>query len=596
MARPRKSLLERVEDASFLARQHHELLSDAPRLRWKSLARLQDRYQAAAGVFEQRQVAREFEKAVTDLRGRRQRAQKPLAEHMEKLGPPGSGEQLKAFFPAYLRWPDGGRFQLDPYQLLTIDLGWRRDRHGRRIFKEIGEGIPRGCGKTPFWSGIGMHQTLAGVGRPKVFQTSGGKEQAKLGLDYVADWIDEDKRLQAWLSAPSSRRVARRDGRGEYVIVPASGSLGHGKKPNIGLVDEYWTIETVVQEKTVTALETAIHKVDDAFWAWISTAGYDKDTELGQAYESALKLPNLELHDDGFNIRAWDEESGRLFLWWGLPDGYELDLENDEAMLAVIRKCNPATWINHYELLRAMKRVRDREDKLNEWIRFNLNGWTKAKGAWLPAGAWAQLRSAAKFDLQKVWAHDPEIPAGSEIWVAVDAAKKRDTTACAWAARLPDGRIALRVRVWSARDGVPHHVLVPGGRIRNSLVEDFIVNELGSRYSIREVVYDPRFFDTQGENLSDAGFTVAEFPQNSALMADAWQHFYEATLEKTITVPPDRVFASQVAAAAAVLTESGWKVFKLKSSEPIDAVSAGAMARERCARAPLRSQPWSASW
>jgi phage terminase large subunit-like protein len=584
MARPRKSLLELVEDGSFLARQHHERLSEEP-LRWKSLSKLQARYVAAATELERRQVAREFERATQQLQGRRARSAKPLVEHLEKLGPAGSAEQLKAFFPAFLKWENGSRFKLDPYQVLTIDLGWRRDKFGRRIFKEIGEGIPRGCGKTPFWSGIGTHQTLAGVGRPKVFQTSGGKEQAKLGIGYVSDWIDEDERLQSWLTK-SSTRVTRRDGRGEYAIMAASGSLGHGRKPNIGLVDEFWTIETTAQEKTVTALETAVFKIDEAFWAWISTAGYSKDTLLGEAYETALKLPHVEHHDDGFHIRAWDEESGRLFLWWGLPDGYELDFENDAAMLEVIKKCNPATWLNHYELLRAMKRVRDREDKLNEWIRFNLNGWTKAKGSWFAAGVWIAIRSLAAFkEIDRPWLADPEIPKGSDIWVGVDAAKKRDTTCCSWATRLEDGRIALRGRVWSARDDVPHHVLVPGGRIRNSLVEDFIVNELGSRYRVREVVYDPRYFDTQGENLAEAGFTVAEFPQNSALMADALQHFYESAIEKTMTVPPDRVLAQQVAAAAAVLTESGWKVFKLKSSEPIDFVYSGSMARERCARA-----------
>lgn len=598
MPRPKKPLKELVEDASFLARQHHERLLE-PKLRWKSLAKLQDQYAAADTTFEKRRIGVEFEKAVRRLQTQRKRSSKPLAEHMAKLGPDGSAEQLKKFFPTYLRWPDGSRFTLASYQELTIDLGWEFDKHGRRIFKEIGMGVPRGDGKTPFWTGIALLELLRRSGRPKVFQASGAKDQAKLATEYASNWIADGEQLQAWLR-PSKTTISRRDGRGEYSAMAANGSLGHGKKPDIGLIDEFWTIETSTQEKTVTALDTAMHKVPDGYWAWGTSAGYSKETLLGEAYDSALKMANVELYDGlggrvadlaaAFHIRTWDKESGRLFLWWGLPPEFVLDLDDDVAMLDVIRRCNPAEFVNHRELLRALKRARDREDKLNEYIRFNLNGWTKTKGAWFPHGAWRSIMSAGKFDADKIWVNDPEIPEGSDIWVAVDAAKKRDTTCCAWASRLEDGRIGVRGRVWSARDDVPHHVMVPGGRIRNSFVESFISHELGNRYRVREVVYDTRFFDTQGENLADAGFDSAEFAQNSALMANAHQHWYEAVMEKTMTVPPDRVLAAQVEAAAAVLMESGWKVYKLKSTEPIDFVYAGSMARERCARATEKRQ------
>jgi phage terminase large subunit-like protein len=581
MGRPSKTLLELVEDGTFRARRHHELL-DSDRLRWKTLSRLQDAYVAAGTEFERRRIAVEFEKAVPKLLQKRARASKSLQEALEELGPPRSAERVKRFFPRFLRWEDGSPFRLDPYQRLIIDLGWQRDEHDRRVFKEIGCGIPRGNGKTPFWSGIGLEATLE-EGRPKIFQTSGAGHQAELGLAYAKDWIEESPELRQWLRG-SSTKISRRDGRGEYSILKASGSLGHGRKPNIGLVDEKWTIEQPNQEKTVTALETAIFKIPDAFWAWISTAGYSKETLLGEAFEAALKYPHVEHRNEGFHIRAWDEEAGQLFLWWGLPEGYQLDLENDKAMLRIIRLANPASWVDARELLRALKRAMAKSDALvNEWIRFNLNGWTKAKDAWLPAGLWWAMRSSADFP-EKVWEADPEIPLDSEIYVAVDAAKKRDTTACVWAYRLPNGRIALRSRVWSAREEVQHDVYVPGGRIRNGLVEDFIVRELAPRYRVAEVVYDPRYFDTQGENLSDAGLTVAEFPQASGLMADAWQHFYEAAIEKRMRHTGDRVLAAHVEAAAAVLQEHGWAVYKLKSSEPIDALVAAAMARERCQR------------
>jgi phage terminase large subunit-like protein len=583
----KKTLLELVEDDSFLGRKDWALLEsgDEPPLPWKTLEKIRQQFRDADNEFDRRRFRVEFEKAIPKLHARRQRQAKPLDEVLAKLGPTGSAEQLLAFFPAFLRWEDGKPFRLDPYQRLTIELGWRRDRRGRRIFKEIGTGIPRGNGKTPFWSGIGTHGVLAGAGRPKVFQTSGGKEQAKLGLGYVNDWIDESEQLRRWLRS-SATNIRRRDGHGEYSVMAASGSLGHGRKPNIGLVDEFWTIETSPQEKTVTALETAVFKLQEAFWAWISTAGYSKETLLGRAYDSALKLPHVETHDDGFHIRAWDEDSGRLFLWWGLPDGYELDLENDVEMLKVIKLANPASWVDHRELLRALKRALSKgELEVNEWIRFNLNGWTETKIGWIPSGTWRNLRGAGP------------IPKGSEIYVAIDAALKYDTTAVGWAARMPDGRIQLEVRVWAARAEAPHHVLVPGGRIDNQLAIDFIANELDRDYKIREVVTDPKFMEGFLPQLSRRGLLTAEFAQNSQMMRDAEQHFYDAaTGGKIRWWDPDEIFPKHIAATAAIATGSGWKVINPEKRFPIDATTVGIMSRERCARKGNRAKPWAAKW
>jgi phage terminase large subunit-like protein len=570
----KKTLLELVEDNTFLGRKDWELLDsdDEPPLPWKTLEKIRQQFRDAGNEFDRRRYRIEFEKAIPKLLERRARSGKPLEEALAQLGPAGSAEQLLAFFPAYLRWDDGKPFRLDPYQRLIIELGWRRDEKDRRIFKEIGTGIPRGNGKTPFWSGIATHSLLASPGKPKVLQASGAGDQAKLGIEYVEGWIGEDERLRRWLRSTSSS-VRRRDGRGDYSVMKASGSLGHGRKPSRFLVDEFWTIETAIQEKTVTAGETAIFKLPDAFWAWISTAGYSKDTMLGRAYDSALKLPHVETHNDGFHIRAWDEESGRLFLWWGVPDGYELDLENDRAMLKVIKAANPASWIDHRELLRALKRAMSKgEFEVNEWIRFNLNGWTKTKAGWLPAGCVRRLR-----------VDEPSKP-GIDAWVAVDAASVYDTTGVVWATRLPNGRILLEGRAWAAREDAPAHVYVPGGRIDNRLAADFIRNELAVRYRVREVVGDPRFFDVFLWELAEAGLLTAPFQQNSGDMRDAEQHFYDdATAGKIAWHDPTGIFARHLEATASQRTSAGIKVVNPEKRNPIDLTTAGIMARERCA-------------
>jgi phage terminase large subunit-like protein len=149
--------------------------------------------------------------------------------------------------------------------------------------------------------------------------------------------------------------------------------------------------------------------------------------------------------------------------------------------------------------------------------------------------------------------------------------------------RFEDGRVAVRARVWSARQDAAHHVYVAGGRIQNVLVEGFIADELAERYTVREVVFDPRFFDDQAERLSARGLQVIEFAQQSEMMRGAEQRFYAAATGGTISHDGDRMLAQHVEATAAQPTERGWRVYKLRSASPIDACTAAIMARERAA-------------
>jgi phage terminase large subunit-like protein len=64
-------------------------------------------------------------------------------------------------------------------------------------------------------------------------------------------------------------------------------------------------------------------------------------------------------------------------------------------------------------------------------------------------------------------------------------------------------------------------------------------------------------------------------------MADAYQSFYQGCLERTLSHDGDPVLAAHVAAAAADRTERGWKLRKLKASQPFDACVAAVLAHAR---------------
>lgn len=574
--RPSKNLRELVRGGTFIAHRHGHLLASQP-VPWPALAELQQLYQVAVSEFEQKAIAVEFGKIVasahneasTRTSGRRR--QGPYLEAaMLKLGPHGSAQQVRRFFPRYLTLENGEPFRLQRWEQDLTREAYKRDQKGRRIYKEITLGIARGNGKTPFASGLGLHNLLTAAfitGEiPEIKQAAGSKLQASFGTRHAIRWVgQEESELAEWVRV-ATRELHLRDREGRYTIQSADGRMAHGGRETMTLLDEWWLMMSEREEEVDVAFRTAVDKMPDSFLFRTSTAGYKKDTQLGRAFDKHMALADIEHRREGFLTIARDLENGSLLWWYGMPEGYELDLENDKAVLRALRLANPSSFVDCGALLKALRRS---EDPYN-WIRLHLNCWTKTRDAWLPLGCFAGLR-----------VHEP-IPEGSWIFVAVDAALKHDTTAVVWAAHTPAG-IQLDGRAWAARDGAPAHEHHKDGRISNRAVMEWIDKQLGGHYRIKEIVADPRFFDDYIWELGQRGYTVAEFAQNSAAMRDAEQHFYlAATAGEFSWYDPDAIFPLHIEATGARATRYGYKLENPEKSRPIDLATAAIMALERC--------------
>jgi len=291
----------------------------------------------------------------------------------------------------------------------------------------------------------------------------------------------------------------------------------------------------------------------------ITTAGYNRHTILGRLYADAMRLPDVQR--DGMLTIARDPAAGFLMWWYGLAD--EDDPTPDNVLAA-----NPASWITS-EVLEAQRE----SPTVDEYAfrRLHANQWTSTRNAWLPAGAWEGLGQEGH-----------EIPEGAEVVVAVDVGLVHDSTAVAVASRLADGRIALDGRVWAARDDAVAHIIIPGGRVDLVVVEDYI-EALAERYTVREVVYDPRFFERSAAGLSAAGFITAPVDQSSRRMAEAYAAFYTAVQDERVVHSGDRVLAAHVEATQATMTERGWRIGRQRLQR-IDACVAMAMALWRADR------------
>jgi phage terminase large subunit-like protein len=466
------------------------------------------------------------------------------------------------------RWY-GRPFRLEPWQReFTREL--LQTRYGRRVYRTALLGIPRKNGKSTLAAALALYMAgPEGEQAPDVVIAAGSRDQAAMVFNQARAFVDVSPELSAWyrtqryvIDCPPTDGVIRR--------IAADGKLQHGLNPSAIVIDELHSFQTPRQEELYAAMVTSTGAREQPLTVAITTAGFDEQTILGGLYRRAMDLPDIEQRP-GLTIGR-DPDSGFLFWWFAAaPDA---DVDDEDAWMTA----NPASWVTVEELRR--QRTSPTMDELS-FRRLHLNQWTRGRDAWLPAGVWAGLRS------------DVEIPDGAEVYLGVDVGIADDSTAVAVAHRLEDGRVAIAARVWSAREDSMAHEHVAGGRVRLEPIEDHI-RGLARRYSVQELVYDPRFFERSAQQLSDDGLMVAPFEQASKLMHDACHGFYRACRQGQITHDGDPVLAAHVDATAAEQTERGWRIRKLRSSQKIDACVAAVMAHSRAARSV--GAPWAAAW
>lgn len=466
------------------------------------------------------------------------------------------GRHVAAFAEAYCRhtkgrWA-GQPVVFEPWQQEFIDAAFELDEHGRRKVTTALLGVPRKNGKSVLAATLALY--MAGAdGEPgaEVVLAAGSRDQAAMVFDQARAFVDTNPELGAYFDA--QRFVINGPNASVIKRIAADGRLAHGLNSSTVIVDEAHSLTTPRQEEMWNALTTGSGARDQPLILAITTAGYDKNTVLGRLYDEGLRLDEV-VRRPGLTI-ARDTESGFLMWWYGLEE--DADPTDEAAWMT----CNPASWITP-EVLRTQWES-PTVDEL-AFRRLHLNQWTKTRDSWLPAGLWDSLRS------------DEEIPDGADVIVAVDVGLVHDSTAVAVAHRLEDGRIVVRAKVWAARDDAVAHVILPGGRVDLEVIETHI-EALADRYQVREIVYDPRFFERSAQTLSASGLTTAPVDQSSRRMLEAYADFYLACQDGRVTHDGDQVLGRHVESVIGVMTEKGWKISRLRLQR-IDAAVAAAMA------------------
>jgi phage terminase large subunit-like protein len=487
---------------------------------------------------------------------------------------PTAGPHFAAFMHAYCRhtkgrWA-GTPVDLEHWQAEMLDEAFRLDSNGKRVYTTVLVGIPRKNGKSTIGAGVGLYLCAAdGEQGPEVIIASGSRDQADVVFGQARGYVDGSEELAEWFVA--GKLVIRlKHAEGWIKRIAADGKLQHGLNPSGVVFDELHAVTTPRQEELWAAMVTASGAREQPLTFVITTAGHDKRTILGKLYDGALKSATAEVERRPGLTIVRDPDAGFLMWWYGITEEQDaaLDWDDETSWLPAVLEANPASWIDADYLRRQRHSP---TVSLGDFKRLHANVWTQAKESWFPTGAWEAL---AKPGLA--------IPDGAPVWVGVDVGLAHDSTAIALAWRhseLEDAEpiIGLEARVWASRQDTIAHEYVAGGRFDLRIAEDYIA-DLAGRYAVRAVVFDERFFEGPAQNLDRAGLVVIPVPQSSATMAAAWQTFYQAVREARVVHNGDPVFAAHVGSVAAEMTERGWRIRKLKSTQKIDAVPASAMA------------------
>lgn len=492
------------------------------------------------------------------------------------------GPAVAEFFEGNLVFSDGDKkgepFIPEDFQRQILDLVYEMDDDGHHTWKMVLVGIPRGQGKTPLCSGIGLFELVYNDDTPRVFCCAASREQAGLVHEFAYN-MSKDGPLKDYLAYPRAQQALgpiRCDSNdGVFKVLSADGNLQHGKNPSVIIEDELHAFTTGKQRSLHTAMTSSLHKRRDSVMIVITTAGENKNSLLGELYEAMLKRCTLEHDREGCLTVGRDYRSRSLLIWYGAPE--DADVKDPK----VWRACNPASWISDEAL-----RLAAYDNPESVFRQLYLNQWVLGETAAIQPARWDDCMEAG------------EIPDGAEVWVGIDIGEKRDHSAVAIAADAGDGCIRVTAETFLSE---------ANGGIKSSLPQvEAELRRIMDTYDVAKMNFDAWQMRDTANRLEAEGFPMVEFPQNDAHMVPACGAVYDLVNARGIVHDGDKTLREHVLNASVKhCARGGWRFTKpptaggtqMDQTKKIDACIAMTMAVAGFQEDKLEGgEVWSSTW
>lgn len=524
----------------------------------------------------------------------------------------------EGFFPSmlvhHIGEHDGKPFELLPYQrvLIRAAFGWKRVADGLRRFRKVFLAIPKGNGKSPLCSGVGLLLTaFDGEAGAEVYAAAADKAQARIVFDTAKIMVEKSPNLgQAFEVYRDSLKV--RGGHEYFQVVSADAPTKHGFRPHGLVFDEF---HAQPDRNLYDTLDRGTVKRRQPMAWLVTTAGDDDESICFEEWEYARRIIDAQA-----NGQPFDETY--------LPMIFEAKADEDWTDLEVIRRVNPGfgVTVKADALEVACQAAQTEPRKRNSFLQLHLNRWVNQATAWIPVEWWD--------------ACSEPLPSDAELGAAmcalgVDMAQKIDLASTVAVFKLPleggaeeevevvgedaegeilrkrfslNYRIALVPFFWLPedtlrervkQDRVPYDLwaqqgllhTTPGAIIDSNSILRKITRELPARFPRvkgADVGYDPAFATEIGVQLQAAGFQAVEVLQNYKHLSEACQVFEALVKARRVIHGGHRLLRWNVENVAVKQDDAGRirPVKPRKSAKRIDGVVAAIMGLSRIMAAP----------
>lgn len=476
------------------------------------------------------------------------------------------------------RW-DGEAFHLLPWQEQIVrDIFGILKPNGKRQFTTAYIEIPKKNGKSELAAAIALY-LLFGDGEPsaEVYGAAADRQQASIVFDVAHQMLKKSPALMRRAKIlTANKRILNHQNNGFYQVLSAEVGTKHGLNVSGLVLDEVHAqpnreLYDVLTKGSGDAREQPLFFL-------ITTAGNDVNSICYELHQKAVDILEGRKIDNTF-----------------YPVIFGADESEDWTDPKVWKKANPSLGetITMDKVKEACASAQDNPAEENTFRQLRLNQWVKQTVRWMPMLKW----DACSFPV------DPEALRGRMCYGGLDLSSTSDITAfvLVFPPEEPDGKyeilpyfwlpeetIDLRVR----RDHVPYDVwsreglvfTTEGNVIHYGFIEEFI-EELGTKYNIREIAFDRWGAVQMSQNLDGAGFTVVPFGQGYASMSPPTKELLKLVLEERLAHGGHPVLRWMVDNVTVRTDPAGnIKPDKEKSTEKIDGAVALIMALDRAIR------------
>jgi phage terminase large subunit-like protein len=478
------------------------------------------------------------------------------------------------------KW-EGQNFYLLPWQEQIIrDVFGIVDKDGNRQFRQAYIEIPKKNGKSELAAAIALYLLFMDAEpSAEVYGAAADSNQASIVFNVALKMVEQSSALlKRCKIKESSKLIELNNGQdeGRYKVLSADIGTKHGLNISGLIFDE---VHTQRDRKFFDVLTKGSGDArEQPLFFYITTAGDQKESICYELHSKAKSILDSKKRDSSF-----------------YPVIYGLEMDEDYKDEKNWKRVNPSMGytIKLDRFKDAFIQAEDNPAELNVFRQLRLNTWVSSKVRWMNMEAWDKC--AFEVDAKELegrvcyggldLSSSIDITAFVLVFPPIEDEEKYIILPFFW---IPEESIEQRVR----RDHVPYDKWLnedliqstDGNVIHYGYIEKFI-EELGTKYNIKEIAFDRWGAIQMTQNLEGMGFTVVPFGQGYKDMSPPTKRLMELVLEGKVAHGGNIVLRWMIDNVIVKKDPAGnIKMDKEKSNEKIDGAVATVMALDRAIR------------